>query len=201
MLTAAAERYKVPAGKPLVAPRSQSTAPKAEPGSVVLHLVSRIDHRYSWGEFPAENWIVLSPADVKAFAPPRSEAGEKWPVDEKVAAKILTHFYPQTETCNHAKDTLLDGGHQHRIVRQSLTGEVIAIRKDVVRIRLGGDVRIKHTFYPKKDDDNHVEAKVLGYVDVHAKTGAVQTLRLATHQGTYGKYGFAVAVQSITGIE
>jgi hypothetical protein len=44
MLASAAERYKVPAGKPLVAPRSQSAAPKAKPGEVVLH---RVAHRPS----------------------------------------------------------------------------------------------------------------------------------------------------------
>jgi hypothetical protein len=197
MLASAVDRYKVPAGKPVVAPRSQSAAPKAEPSSLVLHLVSRIDHRYSWGEFPAENWIVLAPDDVKAFAPPRVEVGANWTIDERTAAKILTHFYPQTETCNHAKDTLPDGGHQHRIVRQSLTSAVIAVREGIARVRLTGDVRLKHTFYPNKDDDNQAEAKAIGYVDVDVKSGGVRLLRLATHGGTYGKHGFAVAVQSV----
>lgn len=196
MLAAAVERFNVPAGKPVVEPRSQSTAPKSEPGSVVLHLVSRIDHRYSWGEFPAENWIVLSADEARAFAPPRTEPGAKWPIDEDVAAKILTHFYPQTETCHHAKDTLADGGHRHRIVRQSLAGEVIAVRDGIARIRLAGVVRLKHTFYPNKDDDNHAEAAIVGYADVDAKTGAVRVLELATHKGTYGKRGFAAAVSS-----
>lgn len=207
MLAAAVKRFDVAAGEPLIAPRSQSTAPKAERGSLVLHLVSRIDHRYSWGEFPAENWIVLSPDEAKAFAPPRSEAGAKWSIGERVAAKILTHFYPQTETCHHAKDTLPDGGHQHRIMRQSLVGEAVAVEGrategsavegGAIHVRIRGHVRLKHTFYPNRDDDNHAEADVIGYVDVDAASGEVRKLRLASHRGKYGNHGFAVSVRSV----
>jgi hypothetical protein len=162
----------------------------------VLHLVSRIDHRYSWGEFPAENWIVLSAAEAKAFVPPRLEVGHRWSFDDNIAAKILTHFYPQTETCHHAKDTLADGGHRHRIERQSLTGEVLAVRDGTARVRISGNVRLKHTFYPNRDDDNRADAGVVGYADVDVKSGAVRRLRLASHSGKYGSHGFAVAVRS-----
>jgi hypothetical protein len=165
----------------------------------VLHLVSRIDHRYSWGEFPAENWIVLSREECRAFVPTaeQSKVGGTWTIDAKVAAKVLTHFYPQTETCDHAGDTAADGPHRHRIVRQALSAEIVSLADGVARLRIAGDVRIKHTFYPSRDDDLHAVSRVMGYADVELSTGRLKQFRLATAEGRYGRYGFSAAVQSL----
>jgi hypothetical protein len=77
MLASAVARHNVAAGKPVVAPRPQSLAPAAKAGEMVLHLVSRIDHRYSWGEFPAENWIVLSREEQRQFVPTPADVGRR----------------------------------------------------------------------------------------------------------------------------
>ena len=61
---------KIPAGPPLVAPTPQSAPSKTAPGNLVLHLVSRGDHRGSWREFPAENWIVYTRDEQAKLLPP-----------------------------------------------------------------------------------------------------------------------------------
>src|SRR5215471_3204235 len=63
LLRRAVEQFKPKEGKPIVAPAPQSAPPKAPADALVLHLVSRGDDRGFWGEFPGENWIVLSRKD------------------------------------------------------------------------------------------------------------------------------------------
>src|SRR5262245_3631582 len=60
MLERAVAHFKPKEGEPIVKPRPQSAPPKADAEAMILHLVSRGNDRGSWGEFPAENWIVLS---------------------------------------------------------------------------------------------------------------------------------------------
>src|SRR5262245_23232193 len=74
MLRASIAGRDFDAGKPLVTPRCQAPAPKAGPADVLLFLVSRTDHRHSWGEFPSENWIVLKEQQWKSWLPPSSDA-------------------------------------------------------------------------------------------------------------------------------
>ena len=195
-LLAGVEKLKTPEGKPLAEPAKQSAPPKAAEGSLVLHLVSRVDHRGSWGEFPSENWIVLSPGDQAKWLPPEAKVGAAWAVDKAAAAKVLTHFYPQTETCDFAKDAVEDGGHHHQIKELAMKATVIAAEGGKARVRLEGEVKIKHTFYPRRDDDNHANAAVLGYADVDTAAKKVTALRLVTDPATYGKFKFAVAVSS-----
>jgi hypothetical protein len=55
----AVAQFKPQPGNPVVTPRPQSVSPPAAADAVTLHLISRGDDRGSWGEFPAESWIVL----------------------------------------------------------------------------------------------------------------------------------------------
>src|SRR5262249_49704161 len=76
LLERTVERLKVPAGKPLVPPASQSSTPKADADALVLHLVARnvvrgkgedvpvkptlgLTRSGNWGAYPAEDWITL----------------------------------------------------------------------------------------------------------------------------------------------
>jgi hypothetical protein len=198
LLEAAVAKLGTTEGKPLVPPAAQSAAPKAEPGSLVCHLVARVDHRGSWGEFPSENWVVLRPEDQAAFVPPgAADAGATWEIDRQAAARLLTYFYPQTETCNCALDAVEGGPHQHRIEQLALKGRVVSVQGETVLARLEGGVKIKHTFYPKRDDDNRAEATVLGYVEFDRGKKEVRSLRLVTEKATYGRFGFGVAVRSL----
>src|SRR5205823_3397200 len=113
------------------------------------------------------------------------------------AARLLTYFYPQTETCNYADDAIDGGPHKHRIEDLKLTARVESVEGDRVRARLGGTLRLKHTFYPGRDDDNRVNATVAGYFDFDRATGRVRGLRLVTERATYGRFGFGVALRSL----
>jgi hypothetical protein len=198
LLEGAVARFKVPAGKPVVPPAAQSTAPKAQAGALVLHLVARVDHRGSWGEFPSENWLVLKRQDGADLLPPgKAEPGAGWEVPREAAARLLTYFYPQTETCDFARDVAEDGPHKHRIEQLKLTARVLSVRGDRVRARLDGTLKLKHTFYPGRDDNNRAEATVAGYLDFDRATGRVLGLRLVTERATYGRFGFTVALRSL----
>lgn len=180
-------------GKPVIAPAAQAPAPKAEEGDLVLHLVSRRDSRGSWGEFPSENWIVLKHADVPKLLP--ADDAKTWEIDPAIATKILTHFYPQVETCDFARETTADSPHRHRVEQVALCGKIISADGGRARARLDGHVRLKHTFYPGRDDSNFADATVVGYLDFDVKSRTLATFRLVTTTATYGKEGFRVAVE------
>jgi hypothetical protein len=189
------EKLKTAEGKPLAEPAKQSIPPKVDEGSLVLYLVSRVDHRGSWGEFPSENWIVLTAEEQANWLPKEMKVGAMRTIDKAAASKVLTHFYPQTETCDCEHDAVDDGKHHH-IEQVSLKTTVIAVDGDKVRVRLEGDVNLKHTFYPRREDDNYATASVVGYAEVDAAKKKIVSLRLVTDEATYGKFKFAVAVRS-----
>ncbi len=196
MLQAAVDRLKVEGGKPVVPPSCQMPAPKVGPTDLLLHLVSRADHRYSWGEFPSENWIILNEDEWKAWLPPAPKAGTTYAIPAKEAAKVLTCFFPQTEICNFSKALDPDGPYKHRIEKSSLEAKVLGTEGQVLRIRLDGSLKLKHTFYPDRDDTNYAESTLVGYLDVDPQTNRLLRLRLATSAGHYGRFGFSVAVQT-----
>lgn len=196
LLDATVARLGVPEGKPLVKPVGQAPPPKGEEGGLVLHLVSRFDHRGSWGEFPSENWIVLGRADVGKLLPP-DEATKTWEIDRATAIKILTHFYPQVETCDFDREVATDSPHRHRVEDARLNAKIFGTEGGTVTAWLTcKKLRMKHTFYPGRDDDNYVDATVLGYMEFDAKTRQVRKLRLITDSASYGKHKFSVAVAS-----
>jgi hypothetical protein len=183
-------------GKPLVEPKPQSVPPKTEEGDTVLHLVSRSDHRGSWGEFPAENWIVLKPADVAKLLPTPEDvrAGVTFDPDNATAGKILTYFYPQTETCDFTNDAVTNGSYHHKLEEAVIHGKVLSAKDGIVRARLDGTVKIKHSFYPGRDDDRRVNARFVGYADYEAKTRKLRSFQIVTESATYSPHPFAVAV-------
>jgi hypothetical protein len=198
-------RLKVPAGKVIVPPTSQSFAPKAEAGALVLHLVARnvvrkngedvptkavlgTSRSGNWGSYPAEDWIVLSKAEASLLVPRGSlTPGTRWEPDREAAAKVLRHFYPSTENNDVSKN---------RIDRQELKATVVSVKEGVARARLDGRLRMKHPFY-HRDDNNFVDATLLGFLDVEAATGRVVDWQLITTDATYGRTRFGVAVRAV----
>ncbi len=197
-------RLKVPAGKPLVAPAPQSAAPKAGAEDLVLHLVARnvvrkggedVPHKSvlgttrsgSWGAYPVEDWIVLSKAEWSRLLPKGAVApGSTWEPDREMAARVLRHFYPSTENNDLAKN---------RIDRQELKATVVSVKGPRARARLDGRLRMKHPFY-HRDDDNFVEASLLGFLDFEAG-GRLVDLQLMTTEATYGRSRFGIAVRAV----
>jgi hypothetical protein len=189
LLERAIEKLKPTAGPPVVKPAVQSKPPAHDAKSLVLHLTARVlKPGCAWDQFPAENWIVLPRADWAKFLPPGHIApGKSWDIDKETAAKLLVYFYPATE--NNSVST-------NRIEEQELKGQVLSTANGVLRVRLSGKLKMKHTFY-YKDDSNVVEANLIGFVDVDQRKNTIRSFRLVTDEATYWKGTFGVAVRSV----
>jgi hypothetical protein len=188
MLERTVRKMHLREGKPAVAPAVQSTRPKGEPDSLTLHLTARVLRGGAWGEFPAEDWIVLRPEEWKKLLPAGAvAAGRSWDFDRAVAAKVLTHFYPATE--NNDLTT-------NRLHEQALKATVLSVHDGVVRARIDGRLKMKHPFY-HRDDNNVVEATVVGVLEFEPGKGRIRSLRVVTDKATYGGGTFAVALRSL----
>jgi hypothetical protein len=210
MLQRAVTKLKIAAGEPLVKPCCQSQAPKAAPGSLVLHLTARYLERKGkdlvrmqpvlgeersgqWGSLPSEDWIVLTPANLAKLLPGRKVAvGDFWDWDKEMGARLLTHFYPPTENTDDRKN---------RIDEQVLRARVVSVGKGVVRARLEGRLKMKHPFY-HRDTDEFVDATLVGFLEFEPGRPVVRSLQLVTEDASYGagkgrRLPFGVAVQSL----
>lgn len=177
------------AGKPLVEPAAQSRPPAAEPGSLVIHVTARGQKGASWDDFPSESWIVLGPKEQAAIlAAGEALVGASWEVEKHVAASILRHFYPQTENNNAPAG---------RILEHSLRATVVSAADGKTRARLDGRLKLRHDFYPGKDDGRVVDAVLLGYLDFTSDLRSVLVLRLVTERATYGPGTVDVAARSV----
>jgi hypothetical protein len=188
LLEQTVEKLKVEGGKPVVKPAPQSVPPKGKDGSLILHLTARpLKGGGSWGGV-SENWIVLNADEVKKILPAgKVEKGTKWEFDKDVAGKLLMPFYPVTE--NNDLST-------NRIERQELKATVVSVEDGVVRAKIEGALKMKHTFYPHREDNNVVEAALVGYLDFEPAKERVRALRVVTDSATYGGGTFGVALRS-----
>jgi hypothetical protein len=109
---------------------------------------------------------------------PRGEVrvDSTWKPSEDVAAKLLRHFYPPTENTDLKKN---------RVEKLVIQARVESIERGIARARLDGRMRIKHPFY-HQDDNNFVEADLVGYVGFKTSTREIKSLRLVTENGRYG---------------
>jgi hypothetical protein len=187
MLDRAVEKLKLEAGKPLVEPKPQSCPPKCQEGSLVLHLASQsLRGGGSWDGI-SENWIVYEPDEIGRLLPQGKPAvGTTWKIDEKLAARLLTHVYPVTENNDVS---------QNKILEQSLSGRIVSRDGDRFLAQLDGRLKMRHNFY-YKDDGNTVEATLAGYVEFDAgERPQIRSLKLVTVKASYGGGEFGVAIR------
>jgi hypothetical protein len=204
MLEKAIDTFKVPKGKPVVAPSPQAIPPKANADDLVFHVAARylvkrqqaearkdVDDDLvplrvklggsksgGWHSVPSEDWLVLKPAQWRKLLPDgQVKVGATWNLDREVAAQVVTRFYPTTE--NNDLST-------NRIDEQSLHGTVTSINDGVAQARLHGKFKMKHAFYPRREDNKMVEAALLGYIEFETDPPRVRSLRLVTDRATYG---------------
>ena len=191
MLQRAIERFHVKPGAALVTPRAQSQPPSQADGSMVLHLTARAQGTNpsddSWHAYPSEDWIVLSPEDLRTLVPPlHANVGTTWEIDRDIATKLLTHFYPQTEN---------NDVRTNKIERIALKATVISETGGVARARLDGGLRMRHPFY-HKDAPDMVDATVDGYLDFDPATHRPIQLKLTTQSATYQHRPFEVGLET-----
>ena len=187
LLGRAVEHFRPTPGNPVVPPAGQSSLPTAPAAAMTLHLVSRGDDRGSWGEFPAENWIVLTREDWPKLLPTGDVSpGQTWELDRAVSARILTYFYPQTEN----NDARID-----RIEKHWLTAKALTVKGGLVTARVDGFVKMHHVFYPGRKDAQPLEAEVVGVLTF--APGKPPLLQLATIKAVHGQRPFKVAVRTV----
>jgi hypothetical protein len=187
MLGQAVGQFKPTAGEPVVSPGPQSVPPAAPADAVTLHLVSRGNDRGSWGQFPAENWIVLTREDWSKLLPTGDvNPGQWWELDRGVGAKILTYFYPQTENNDASTDRI----EKHLLIARALT-----VKDGVVTARIDGYVMMHHVFYPGRKDAQPLGAEVVGVMTF--APGKPPSLELATTKAVHGQRWFTVAVRTV----
>jgi hypothetical protein len=187
MLERAVEQFRPVPGDPIVPPAPQSAPPPSAADAVILHLIARGDDRGSWGQFPAENWIVLNREDWSKLLPTGAVTpGQMWELDRDVSARILLYFYPQTENNDASTD---------RIQQYSLTAKVLTVKEGLVTARIDGFVRGQHVFYPGRKDAQPLGADVVGVLTF--APGQPPSLQLATTIAQHGQRFFTVAVRTV----
>jgi hypothetical protein len=189
------QKLQVTPGGPVVTPKPPMP-PQHDAEDLFLHLVARylcrLQNQYvpcdvshilgtkqagSWSAIPSEEWIILRPAQWRKLLPPGPvQSDTRWTPDRQVLAQILQHFYPPTENTDLMTN---------RITEQVLSARVVGNRGKTVQVYLEGRLRMKHPFY-HQDDNNHVEALLIGYMEFDADGRRIRSLQLVTDNGHYG---------------
>src|SRR5262249_25024096 len=160
-----------------------------------LHLVARyVDAagapekvRQTWHQMPAENWLVLPRAEWARLLPNGPhELDEPWTLPPELARQILLRFYPTTQGGRPARV------RRNQVEQVSLRGRIVA-RRETVRARLEGMIRMRRSFYPivSPDPPTLLTASVSGYLEFEPG-GRILSLKLTTDQAKYGTFPFAV---------
>jgi hypothetical protein len=189
-------QLKVVKVEPSVAVKPRSPVPRARDGSLVLHVVARYLERKgdayvpcdvkavlgtkngrNWADLPSQEWVVLSRLEWTSLLP-RGEVrvDSTWKPSEAVTADLLRHFYPPTENTDLKKN---------RVEKLVIQARVESIERGIARARLDGRMRMKHPFY-HQDDNNFVEADLVGYVGFKTDTREIKSFCLVTGNGRYG---------------
>jgi hypothetical protein len=179
------------------APKPHAPAPRTNDGSLVLHIVARYLERKgdacvpldakgvlgtkaarNWSVLPSQEWVALSKPEWTGLLPPGEvRVDTAWKPGEDVVAKLVKHFYPPTENTN------LQTNRFEKLVIQA---RVESIEGGIARARLDGRMRMKHPFY-HKDDNNFIEAELIGYVRFKTNSREIVSLQLVTENGRYGE--------------
>lgn len=189
-----AEKLQAAAGKPVVAPSPQFRPPTAPADALVLHLTARYlkdngtepfapqdkglgEAGDSWRALPSEEWLVFDRAEQARLVPAQAAVpGLLWHLDRDLAARLLTHFFPQTPNSNPAGNVLL---------QQDLRGQVLQVERDVAQAWIEGSLLMRHPF-ARNEDDDLVRADIIGFMEFESAGKRIRSLRLVTDRATYG---------------
>jgi hypothetical protein len=139
--------------------------------------------------FPTEDWLVLGPDDwAKLLGPAAARVGNTWEVDRPVAERLLTNFRPSSTNNDPSR---------RRFDQLELNATLVSVGNGTARAKLSGKFRMWHPFVHFKDDNQYVEASVVGYVDFEPQARRVTSLRLVTDRATYMGGEFGAALHSV----
>jgi hypothetical protein len=191
-----------PKGPTLISPRPQSKPSAAPTDALVLHLTARkLTEKGSWNEFPAEDLIVLPASQWQNLLPSSPlTVGASWTIDHQAITPILTRFFPQTECCTAHDEELLSaaGTNKHRLEEGSLHGMILSTESDKVMVRLDGNSKVLHQFYPNHNYPPTVStAKIVGYMILNQSARKIDSFSLISDGGRFEKMDMGVAVRSV----
>jgi hypothetical protein len=190
-LTRVATQLHTEPGPPPVKPHPQSAAPASAADAMVVHLVSRSLAGGSWHEFPAENWIVLSRAEWTQLLPREAlTLKTSWEVPRPVAVKLAEWVYPQNEEKTQVNRSRVD------VAAFRMT--VVTMENGLVRTRIDGKVRLKHSFSPGGGAEDYADSELVGFVDFDMSKRTVQRLRLVTNKAIYAGTEFRASLVSMS---
>jgi hypothetical protein len=193
-----AEKLGIRPGKPVVEPRCQYPRPTTEPDALALHLTARPVKESNgsgfWHELIGEDWIVYARKDWTKFLPADGAApGTTWDVDRDVAIRLLTRFYPSSDT-NNIED--------HKFKRVSMKATLVSkdrVRLDVsLRMELPPPHWYNEVFFKGKGipPGPWTDATAVGVVDFDPAKKTIKRFVMATEKATYNSGIFGVAVTS-----
>jgi hypothetical protein len=181
-LQAVVKKLDTHPGPPVVKPTPQSQPPAHDADSVVLHVTTRSFRKvFPWGVLPAENWIVLKPGEWSTLLPSRGKiaVGSAWAIQDGIARTLLGDFYPPMEELDTSDN-------RAQIEIASLRATVISVQQHSVAVRLDGTLKMKRAFYARRNDDNRVNAAVIGLLEFDVAARRIGALYLVTDRATYG---------------
>jgi hypothetical protein len=159
--------------------------------ALVIHLVSRALTGGSWHEFPAENWIMLSPAEWNQLLPAgKVTAKQSWTVPAPVAVKLAEWVYPQNEEKT--------GVNRSKVEQADFRLTAVTVEGSLARARIEGKVRLLHTFYPNGQSADYAVSDLTGYMDFDFAERRIQRLRIVTNKGEYVQVPFATSLVSMS---
>lgn len=183
------QQRRTPCGEPLVQPTAQSTSPPRDPDDLVLHVTARYldakgeieKKRANYHEFPAEDWIVLRPAEWRMLL----SSGK---LDPSLARRLFAAFHPLDMSVGQSPN---ERNHYDRTDLR-----VTVLSRSFARIE--GELRMDRSFTQFTNPvDVPIAAPVKGYIEFDATRGGVRSLRIITEDATCGRNRFGVAVRSI----
>jgi hypothetical protein len=181
MLQGVVKKLNTSPGPTLVKPTAQSQPPNSEADALVLHLTSRSFGKvFPWGGIPAENWIVLNRAEWQRLLPSEKvKVGLSWTLPDDIVGELTRNFYPPMEDID-SRD------NRSRIDKAYLECIIISVRSRVIQARLEGTLRMKRTFYAHRNDDNYVDATMIGLLKFDAISRQVYDFDVVTDKAIYG---------------
>lgn len=157
-------------------------------------------------ECPTEERFALPATTWKALLPTAEREGFSWQVDRRAAEDLLWLFRPPTHNCHPRRG---------EVRSLELWARVESVTSDSLQVRLYGQSRIAHPWFPETDEDVSLEgvlldpttgrdahwadASVLGFATFDRGRRRLRSLEVTTVKGTYwGEDGtrlpFAVAM-------
>ena len=168
-----AKELNVPAGAPVIPPKSVSAPIRADEGRRLPPAAPRLprrEHRprgrlvarVPGGELPRASRATSGASCCRRRAS-RRKPGAAWDIDKDAAASFLRYFYPQAE------DTTDRPADDDRAAVAE--GNCDRLTDGVARGRVEGDLVMKRPFYPGRPNPGTVEAGVLGFMSWDTKGG------------------------------